>query len=128
MIEMNYSQLYQPGFISLIQKLAKTEGFPAKTAYRVGKIAQGVLRTFTVADTKRIDVLGKYAKKDDSGAWVKSEAGDIEFMDKESAAKEVDQLLQTKFTVEQLPLELDTLDAAKLSPAEILLLDFMLKE
>lgn len=128
MIEISYAHFYQPGFIPLVQKIAKVEGLPAKAAYRVGKIAQTVLRSYTVADTKRLDVIGKFVKKDDAGQWVKAESGDLEFADKDAVTKEVDELLQTKVQIEQLPLELGSLDAAKLSPAELLMLDWMIKE
>lgn len=127
-IEITNAHFYQPGFIPLIQKLARVEGLPAKAAYRVGKIAQTVLRAYTVVDTKRLDVIGKHVKKDEAGQWVKAESGDLEFADKEAVTKEVDELLQAKVEIEQLPLELQTLDAAKLSPAELLMLDWMIKE
>jgi len=126
MIEIGYAHLYQPGFVELVKRLGKVEGMPAKTAYRVGKISQALLKNFTVADTKRLGLIEKHVVKEESGAWKKDDQGELVFDDKEAIRKEVDELLETRFTIEQLPVDIEQLDAAKLTPAELLQIDFML--
>ena len=127
MIEIGYNHLYQPGFIELAKKLGKVSGLPAKTAYRVGKISQQILKNFTVADTKRLSLIDSHVAKDDKGTWQKDEQGELVFRDKQAVTKAMDELLSTRITIEQPPVSLDSLDVAGLTPAELMLLEPMLE-
>lgn len=126
MLEIQNAALFIPGFIPAIQKLSKARGIPAKTAYRVGKITKSILREYTKTETKRLDILRAHAELDETGAFKKTEAGEIVFKDRDAMRGELEQLLGKTFTVDQLPVALEHLDAANLAPEEIVELDFML--
>lgn len=126
MLEVQNAAFFIPEFVPAIQKLSKARGIPAKSAYRVGKIAKVILREFTKTETARIAILKAHAEKDEAGEWKKNEAGEIVFVDREAMKAELEKLLAQSFTIEQLPVPLDHLDAAQLSPEEISELDFML--
>jgi uncharacterized protein YjaZ len=126
MLEVQNAALFIPGFIPAIQKLSKARGIPAKTAYRLGKITKVILREFSKTETKRIAILRAHAEKNEAGEWVKNDKGEIQFKDQAAMKAELEALLGKSFTIEQLPVPLEHLDAADLAPNEIAELDFML--
>lgn len=126
MIEIGYNHLYQPGFVELAKKLGKVSGLPAKTAYRVGKISQAILKNFTVADTKRLGIIDAHVAKDATGMWQKDEKGELVFSDKDAVTKAMDELLATRVKIEQVPVELEALDGAGLTPSDLMLLEPLL--
>jgi hypothetical protein len=126
MLQIQNAALFIPGFVPAIQKLSKARGIPAKTAYRLGKITKVILREFTKTESKRIAILRAHAEKTEAGEWVKNEAGEIQFKDQPAMKAELEALLAQSFTIDQLPVPLEHLDAADLAPNEISELDFML--
>jgi hypothetical protein len=126
MLEIQKAALFIPEFIPAIQNLSKARGIPAKTAYRLGKITKAILREFTKTESKRIAIVRAHAEKNEAGEWVTNEAGAVQFKDEVAVKTEIQALLDETFTIDQLPVPLEHLDAAKLSPDEISELDFML--
>lgn len=126
MLEIQYAALYIPSFIPAIQKLSKARGIPAKTAYRLGKITKVILREYTKLDTKRLGIMREHLEKDEAGEWKKNEAGDLAFADRDGMKAKIEALIAGSFKIEQMPIPLEHLDSANLSPEEIAELDFML--
>lgn len=125
-MEIQVGKILDPVVTEALNRLVKSRDLPAKTAYRLGKISQAVFREITKAKTKRLEILREFAKKDDAGKVIEAE-GKVEWTDKEALEAALGELFDSKFTVDQLHCPIDALDAAKLTPEELLAIDFVLE-
>ena len=94
------------------------------------KIARGltelepIVKTFSESREKE---LKKYGKKDDKGELIKNEAGMVDLINPEAFNKKVDSMVQTEVTVNIEPIKEIELKSVKISAAEVLGIEFMIK-
>ena len=94
------------------------------------KIARGltelepIVKTFSESREKE---LKKYGKKDDKGELIKNEAGMVDLINPEAFNKKVDSMVQTEVTVNIEPIKEVELKSVKISAAEVLGIEFMIK-
>lgn len=97
------------------------------SAYRAGRVTEGIVSNLQKAHEKNLEVLKKWVKKDERGHFVPvpNSVGEFEFPDgnKEKYEAELKSLEDTEFVVKANKIEFQTLKDCNLSPAEIMALD-----
>jgi len=107
---------------AILQELADSM-LPVSTAYRVGKVLEKVQPELKNFDERRIELLKKFAKKDEKGELLK----EIEFEEgqREGFNKEFEELLKIEVELDCKPINLSELSNVSMMPKEMGLVDFM---
>lgn len=125
-MKIKIGTILEPACAETLTRLTKCRDLHPKTAYTVGKVAQAVLREVTKAKTKRLELMREHAKKDKAGKVIEKD-GKVEWKDKEALEKALAALFDETVKVSQEPCALDSLAAAKLSPEELLAVEFLIQ-
>lgn len=109
MLTVKYENLLSPTTLTGLRKLMACQDLDVRSAYRVAKVIESVERELKTAKPLIDTMIDKH--KDDA----------------EGLKAEQEKLKAIEVKIEQLPLTLSDLGGAKLSPAEILSLEWMLE-
>lgn len=124
---MILAQIVSPALKTLLEKMAKNQ-MPIASAWKIKSVIKEVAQEIAKYEEMRVELVRKYAKKDESGEYVAGEKGGIS-VDPEQMTeftKEFNELLNLEATVTKirftdLPMNLE------LSPEEALVLEAIIE-
>ena len=125
-MKIKLGTILEPACAETLTRLTKCRDLPPRTAYTVGKVAQAVLREITKAKTKRLELMREHAKKDKAGKVIEKD-GKVEWKDKDALEKALAALFDESFKLSHEPVSVDLISEAKLSPEELLAVEFLIE-
>jgi septum formation topological specificity factor MinE len=126
MITTTRGLLRSEPFKTSIQKLINAPGLETKVAYNVVRLAKEVEKTLIELQKEWIQLVGKYVETDGSQWKLNEEKTDFAYLagvDVEDAKKAIMEYMGTKAEISREPLKLEDLGPARLTPADISVLE-----
>lgn len=126
MIKITCGHLRSDPFQVSISKIVNASGLEAKVAYNVMRLAKELEKNMVELQKEWVALLGKYVQKDGTKWKLNEEKTDfmfIEGVDVEEAKTVVKAYLAREIEIDREPLKLEDLSAAKISPADISVLE-----
>lgn len=121
MIELTAGELRSPGFNQALQKLATSEGLDFPTSYNISRILKKLGSEQTTLNELYGKLLKKWGESDDGGENYKiPEEKRAEF------AKEAQEFLKMKVTIDRWKLDVSKLEKLSMSPSDFLVLEPLL--
>lgn len=104
------------------------KALPVKVSYAIAKNLAKIDSELKVYDGERAKLIEKYAKKDDKGKIKADENGQIQFKDLEGWSKDIKELLVIENEVDIHKFKLSELEGHDMTPAELMLIEYMIEE
>lgn len=126
MITTTRGLLRSEPFRSSIQKIVNTPGLETKVAYNVVRLAKEVEKVLADLQKEWIELVGKYVETEGSQWKLNEEKTDFAYLsgvNVEDAKKAIMEYMETKAEISREPLKLEDLTPAKLTPADIAVLE-----
>lgn len=115
-----------------IQKLGEIANreLPVKASYAIAKNISKIEAELKVYDKERKKLIEKYAEKDDKGNVKSDEHGNVVFKEdcKEQWNRDIKELLAIENDIDINKFNINELDGYKMTPAELMLIDYMIEE
>lgn len=123
--KLKYKNINQGIFTVALDKLADVGKLPVKIAYNIGKIQKCVLDELKIGQKIYMDLVEKYAEKDEKGVTQKHENGFPKIKSDTAPAleKEVEEMMEIEFEVPFHKISMQTLGNAGLSGKELTALE-----
>lgn len=101
---------------------------PIKASYAIAKNLKKIEDELEIYYKEREKLIDKYAEKDENGKVKVDESGFIVFRDKEGWDKEIEELLAIENDIKIHTFPIDVLEGYNMSPAELMLIEYMIEE
>lgn len=103
---------------------------PVKASYAIAKNISKLESEAKIYEKERIKLLEKYCELDENSNIKANENGDAVFKEgcKEQWDKDINELMDIESDIDIHQFKLDQLEGCILSPAEIMLIDYMIEE
>lgn len=101
---------------------------PIKASYAIAKNMKKIEDELEIYYKEREKLIDKYAEKDENGNVKIDETGFIVFRDKESWDREIKELLAIENDIKIHKFPIDVLEGYNMSPAELMLIEYMIEE
>ena len=109
-----------------IQKIVNAPGLDTKVAYNVVRLAKELEKTLADLQKEWVQLVGKYVEKDGAQWRLNEQKTDFAYLagvDVEDAKKAIMEYMESKAEISREPLKLEDLGPAKLTPADISVLE-----
>lgn len=101
---------------------------PIKASYAIAKNLKKIEDELEIYYKEREKLIDKYAEKDENGNVKIDETGFIVFRDKEGWDREIKELLAIENDIKIHKFPIDVLEGYNMSPAELMLIEYMIEE
>lgn len=103
---------------------------PVKVSYAIAKNLNKIESELKTYNNEREKLINKYAKKNSDGTVRADEAGQIIFKEeyKKQWDKDINELLSIENEVDIHKFNISTLEGYSMTPAELMLIDYMIEE
>lgn len=101
---------------------------PIKASYAIAKNMKKIEDELEIYYKEREKLIDKYAEKDENGNIKIDETGFIVFRDKEGWDREIKELLAIENDIKIHKFPIDVLEGYNMSPAELMLIEYMIEE
>lgn len=103
---------------------------PIKASYAIAKNISKIESELKIYNREREKLIDKYSKKDEKGNPVADEAGQIVFCEgcKEQWDKDIKELLAIENDIDIHKFPIAALEGYDMTPAELMLIDYMIEE
>lgn len=113
--------------IAKLREISKKE-LPIKASYAIAKNMKKIEDELEIYYKEREKLIDKYAEKDENGKIKIDETGFIVFRDTEGWDKEIKELLAIENDIKIHKFPIDVLEGYNMSPAELMLIEYMIEE
>lgn len=113
--------------ITKLREISKKE-LPIKASYAIAKNLKKIEDELEIYYKEREKLIDKYAEKDENGKIKVDNNGFIIFKDKEGWDKEIKELLAIENDIKIHTFSIDVLEGYNMSPAELMLIEYMIEE
>lgn len=115
--------------ISKLRELSQKQ-LPVKASYAIAKNILKLESDLKIYNIEREKLIDKYAQKDDSGNIVADEKGNIKFKEEhiEVWNEDIQELLAIENEIDIHKFKIEALQNYQMSPAELMLIDYMIEE
>lgn len=113
--------------ITKLREISKRE-LPIKASYAIAKNLKKIEDELEIYYKEREKLIDKYAEKDENGKIKVDNNGFIIFKDKEGWDKEIKELLAIENDIKIHTFPIDVLEGYNMSPAELMLIEYMIEE
>jgi hypothetical protein len=127
-MELSNTLLLSGEFRKALTKLATCQDLDVKVAYNVMRFVKEVEKFVVISRNSWVELLRKYVPVGEDGNFV-MENGEFKWLEgtmPEEAKSAIDAFGHAKHTIDRHPLDLDGLAPAKLSPADLSILEQIL--
>lgn len=126
MLHLKWEILRNKNLLSGLDKIRNSTRIGFEPAYRAGRVTESIASEQTKANDKNIELLKKYAKKDERGHFVpvSNSDGELEFSEgnREKYEEELKPLADTAFVIKAKQIEHTSIKDCGLTPSEIIAL------
>jgi hypothetical protein len=123
MIELTWGTIRAEAFQKALGKLASSPDLEFKTAYTVSRILAKVKSELDVSDEMYKKLITKHAEVDEAKGTYAVKEENLEVW-----KKEVTEFQETKFTIDKNKIHISSFEKAKLTPAEIMVIDSLIHD
>ena len=101
---------------------------PIKASYAIAKNIAKLESELKIFNTERNKLVEKYSVKDEQGKTIVSENNQITIADLVGWNKDINELLAIENEIEIHKFSIEALDGCVMTPAELMILDYMIEE
>lgn len=114
--------------VQVLRKLNNAE-LPVRVSYKLAKNIKSIEKELNIYEEEKQKFINKYCEKDDEGNNKINEDGTIKIIDTEKWNKDIKELLDIEAEINIEKINIDELAKSdlKLTPAELALIDYMIK-
>jgi len=114
--------------VQVLSKLNNAE-LPVKVSYKLAKNIKNIEKELSIYEEEKQKLINKYSEKDEEGKSKVNENGMINILDVENWNKDIKELLEIEVEINVEKINIDELAKSdlKLTPAELILIDYMIK-
>ena len=114
--------------VQVLRKLNNAE-LPVRVSYKLAKNIKSIDKELKIYEEEKQKLINKYGEKDEEGKLKTKEDGSINITDTENWNKDIKELLDIEAEINIEKINIDELAKSdlKLTPAELALIDYMIK-
>lgn len=114
--------------VQVLSKLNNAE-LPVRVSYKLAKNIKSIEKELNIYEEEKQKLINKYGEKDEEGKLKTKEDGSINITDTENWNKDIKELLEIEAEINVEKINIDELAKSdlKLTPAELTLIDYMIK-
>ena len=108
-------------------RVLMNQPLPIKVSYWLKRALVDLMKEFAPFEESRVELIKKYAEKDEAGEWVEKE-GQYVIPDREAFDEEYAELAEQEIEIKYEPLGIDRFEDAKISGVDLMKLGRLIKD